>query len=38
MSRAILDAPTTWPLSSRIGDTDNEIDSVLPSLRCLTVA
>ena len=38
MSRAIFDAPTISPRSSRIGETVSEIDSRVPSFRCRMVS
>ena len=38
MSRAILDAPTTLPRRSLIGETVSEISTKLPFLRCRTVS
>ena len=38
MSRAIFEAPTTVPASSRIGETLSEIGSRLPSFRCRMVS
>jgi hypothetical protein len=37
-SRAIFDAPTTRPVSLRIGDTVSETESVVPSFRWRTVS
>jgi hypothetical protein len=33
MSRAILDAPITWPSSSRMGEIVSETGTSVPSLR-----
>jgi len=38
MSRAILEAPTTRPLASLIGDTATATSSSVPSLRMRTVS
>src|SRR4029077_14083102 len=37
-SRAIFDAPTTRPVSSRIGDTVSETERLVPSFRWRTVS